>query len=332
MLSEKKVVVVGEFSGLGKSFVAGFRGLGYQTIHLGGSDGYKNFTDKKFNSKYLDIFILWISALRISFYKDTSVLFLSPFVFKNPLFLNVIFNKLLLRNATKSVYYAAVSDSVYWRHYPSEATRNTLTGWLRDLNFKVHLYGRSDRYYDYNLRFLRIVDKVLVASEEYHQVYAGLVSTEILRYPVEIMATKASANSVYVMSHGSTRKGFKGTYSIEKLLRELKQDCHFFHQVSFKDFVLKLQNTKIYLDQFNTAYPGMAALFALQFCDFVVTSINYDMVADKNYKEECPMNDIRSLDEATVTKMVGASCQWERNIHFLRKYHDPMAIAKSIFA
>ena len=87
-----KVLIVGEFSGVAKNLAIGFGKLDIQTDLIGDGDGYKNISNSVpniFNSNRV-----WRWARQI--FKGISclsenydcVIFLSPFVFKYPLFLN----------------------------------------------------------------------------------------------------------------------------------------------------------------------------------------------------------------------------------------------------
>lgn len=329
-MDQKKVVIVGEFSGLGESFSIGYARLGMKVMHINSSDGYKRMGKGLPSNRYLDLVLMITKALKIIVsQKNYFVIFLSPFVFKRPLFVNRLLNYLILFRSSRSVYYACTSDSFYWRHYPHDADRYPLMGFISDLGYKTHRYAFSDKYYKYNKLFVNSVDKVFVASEEYELVYNGFAEITLLRYPVAIITSVETDNTIKSIKflHGITRPGIKGSDCILRILEESGVDFRILEKTPFTEFLQVLSATKSYLDQYHSHYPGMAALIALQFCDFVFTGIDKNLISDETYKEECPFVDLRTILPKELKSYQDVSALPKRNIEFLKRYHDPQKIA-----
>ena len=170
---KKRILIVGEFSSVGRAFVEGFLLQKNKFIvdHISDGDGYKGIRNSLLAKHALFRYIFLIfQALRFSMKKYEYGIWLSPFVFKKPLFVIRLLNNLLFNVCRKKIVYNCTTDSVYWRHYNLKLNRKTLLGFLHDTDFKIHRFSKS-RYYKYNLFFVKKMDFIFCASEEYYFPY-----------------------------------------------------------------------------------------------------------------------------------------------------------------
>lgn len=330
---EMRILIVGEFSGLGNAFIEGFKKENNNEVyHLSSSDGYKAIIDRPWfmKNRYIDYVLLIYQALILITKKYDLILWLSPFVFKYPLKLNILLNKLLIKKGNSNIYYSCTSDSVYWNNYPSNTDRFPLKGFLQDTNLIPHRYSKP-KYYDYNIQFISMMNKVYCCSEEYYQVYNQIISTKIIRYPIIISNKFENKNElVNLFFHGVTRKGIKGTDEILNLAKKYSIDVTVKKQLKYSEFMNELNKTGIYLDQFNSHYPGMAALIALQKVYYVYTGYRSDLIKDQNYLKDCPLKDVRELKYYSKENLDLSQDRLMNNYKFLKKWHDPLKIVNEL--
>lgn len=333
----KRILVIGEFSAVGTAFVDGIKNYDteLEVDHLTDGDGYKGLS-KKTLAKYSSARYIYLifQALYYSTRKYDYAIWLSPFVFKRPLFLIKILNNLLLRICKINVVYNCTTDSVYWRHYNLNLNRKSLLGFLHDTDFKPHRFSQK-KYYDYNLTFSKKMDHVFSASEEYYFPYKDVCTNYILRYPIITDGLVSDYPQKDILHyHGITRPGIKGTKYILELLSSQGIESKISEKISFKQFIANLRKTVFYYDQYHSIFPGIAGLLSLFYCPYVYSGIDRNLIIDKIYAKNCPIIDLQTEYQKikfnfSDTKMFKEKLK--ENRLFLKENHDPKNIVSLMF-
>ena len=334
----KRVLIIGEFSGVGKSFFEGFKKYDdtFKVDHITDGDGYKNL-GKNYLYKFSIFRYLFIifNALVSSTKKYDYGLWLSPFVFKRPLFLIKFLNFIIIRVCKINILYCCTSDSVYWRNYDLNKNRKALLGFLQDYNFKVHHFAKKS-YYNYNIKFVSKMNFIFSSSEVYYYPYSKVCETSILRYPVSTYSLNCQIKPKKINHyHGITRTGIKGSdYILEKLkLNNIRPLIT--KKISNKEFCNYLKETIVYHDQYHTIFPGIAALLSLFYCPYVFSSIDKSLILDDVYAKNCPITDYQKEFDLSKINLEDPEVHKEKilsNRKFLKEYHDPKKIVNQMLS
>lgn len=332
------ILIVGEFSGVAKNLSIGFEKLGIRAEIISDGDGYKNISNKKPN--FIERTVLWrwsgqvIQAIKKINKSYDFIIFLSPFVFKYPLFLNNKLYENLIMRSKKTILVSCTSDSIWWRNYDSMKGRSPHLGSIQDTNGKTHRYA-TNKYYKSNLNFVEVIDKVIALAPEYKFAYESLgIDVPWVPFPYETSNNKQTPISRNLIYHGITREGFKGTSKIKNIMKDidLGLDQLITKQISYENFVANLQKTVIYFDQAYSHAPAMSALTALENVPFVVTGVQPNK-HNLSYFSECPaidiLEDVTKIEEM-VSNTKNLEEQIEKNRLFIQKYHNPTNICRKI--
>ena len=326
---KKKILIVGEFSGVGKVFKQGFQENDCEVDLISDGDGYKAISNlhPMFQYPLFRYLILILQGCKASFKRYDRVIWLSPFVFKRPLFVIKILNTRLLKVSNIHVLYCCTTDSIYWRYYPKDTDRNPLYGFLFDTNFETHRFAK-EKFFKYQIKFLKKMTSVIACSEEYEKPYAKFLrrSIEIVRIPIRIPPKTEVDVKPIIASHGITREGIKGTNEIAEYFEINKIPLNICRKITFARFEEVLKFSRIYVDQYLSHFPGVAALFALVYCEVVVAGYRKDLVKDSQYALECPFVDLKTFRGNLMDLLDPEQVNFERieiNRQFLRKWHDP---------
>jgi len=331
-----RVVVVGEYSGVGVGLKHGFNRLGIECDHIRNSDGYKGIGGSKANSVLVDHILMSLDALRRSLkYRYDLAIFLSPFVFNRPLFINRQLNELITDSSNKSVLLCCTSDSVWWNDWPEEYIRSPRIGALLDRGFVAHAFS-GQKYYDYNVSFARSMDGVFTLGACYSVAYLNTeFNTTHIHYPVILPEIETIRKSVDFY-HGITRPGMKGSRVIQKLFTEIEQKypgCEFrvTNRIPFREYESILDRTVVYFDQAYSYGPAMSALYALCRVPLVATGVQTAPGYEK-YLEDCPCKDVLdNLNSLESFLCVGDHRKMVKdNRDFVDWYHNPVKVVKSI--
>ena len=334
----KRVLIIGEYSAVGLAFLRGFNDYDNSIIvdHITEGDSYKGLTKNKFlaKSRIFSFLYLIFQGILYSTKKYDYGLWLSPFVFKGPVLVIKIMNYLLTRACKKNIVYNCTSDSVYWRNYNLNFNRKTLLGFLHDTDFIPHRNSKK-AYYLYNLAFIKKMDHVFCASEEYQYPYNDICKSKILRYPIMTNNLDSELEIKKIKHyHGISRPGFKGTKYILQLLKNNGIFPYLTKKITYKEFVENLKKTIVYYDQFHSIFPGIASLLSLYYCPYVYSGIDRNLISNKTYSLECPIIDLQ--DKFRVVDLNKGSdelykSQLYANRSFLKKYHSPKVIVNLMF-
>lgn len=326
---KRKILIVGEFSGVGKVFEHGFKENDCEVNLISDGDGYKAITNLHpiIQHPIFRYLILICQGIKFSLRRYDRVIWLSPFVFKRPLFLIKILNARLLRVSNTHVLYCCTTDSIYWRYYPKDTDRNPLYGFLWDTNFETHRFA-NEKYFKYQVKFLKQMTSVIASSEEYESPYANFLkeSIEIVRIPVLMPLDLEEREKSRAVSHGITREGIKGTKEILEYFERNKIPLNICRKITFSQFVEVLKVSRIYVDQYLSHFPGVAALLALNYCETVIAGYRKDIVKDIEYARECPFVDLKTFRGNILDLLNGENNNSDKikaNRKFLIKWHDP---------
>jgi hypothetical protein len=307
------VLIVGEYSGIGKAFYKALQLNGLDVDHVYLQDGYKGIGEMSL--------IEFISNMAKKKYYDYGIIF-SPLTMRL-LIPSKYLNSVLRKKCRKLVFVPCTSDPLWLRGADTwRSRRNPQLGFLLDAQGHRNL---KDSYYHYCLDFLEMVDSIIPMAPDYYHPFT-LIDKKIvtgLRVPIDIGDMKPySHNRKYRYYHGITRPEFKGTSLIKKMLAQYeREEILVTERIKFDEFIMNLKNCACYIDQVYSRTPGLSALFALKYVPYVVTGIDkkdsynkgspfYDFLDDCQH-ELIPVDLNHSLD------------QFEINREFLKSRHDP---------
>ena len=336
-------LIVGDFSGVGTNLARELESIGFDVRLISDGDGYKSIGQvHKFNwmlrspiGRY--VFLLY-AVVRSILNKYSFVIFVTPFVVKGPAWLCGIVNYLLLNSAEKSVFLACGSDAIWWNYRCETAGRTPHRGFLSDLGGKQHRFA-SKRYEIVNRSLADSVDRVVALGFEYVTCYriAGY-EVEYCGFPivqdycaVELNPEVKEREFCY---HGVTRAGFKGS---KNLIEFMRSNNHWGYRelitekISFSSFVENLSRSSIYLDQWSSFGPAMAALEALKYCPVVISGFQSEF-CDSKYAEQCPVIDPvqASMDPTLINHMLSDPEAISRARKFLHEFHSPSLLVDAI--
>ena len=331
------VLIVGDFSGVGSNLVKAMRLRGLRASLISDGDGYKKLDSVISLPKILNFALaryayLLMRVFSLSFNRYQYVIFVTPFIVKGPAFLCYFVNKLLLARGSIAIFLACGSDYYWWNFVPEGAKRTPHLGFVRDLKGKQHRF--ASRWYGWvNTSLANSVDRIIALGFEYSTCYelAGY-AVQYCGFPVFLDDTvdqvkNSSPGCRRYCYHGITRRGFKGT---EKLIKLMQQNSGWGYEqlvtsrITSSEFNVNLRSSAIYLDQWSSFGPAMSALQALQYCPVVITGVQPEY-GDSEYFEDCPAIDAESLilDPQLVHKRLSDK-SWVTNAKdFLTKYHSP---------
>lgn len=328
-----RILIVGEYSGVGKNIANALQSLGCYVKHLSDGDSFKKITNSRFDNKHLNFmdFLISTSIIKLDEKYDLTI-FLSPFVFKM-LKISKFCNDFICMHSKKTVLINCTSDAVWWNYWDEINDRSPHFGYLRDLDFKPHRYA-NQQYLDYNIEFAKNVDTVITLAPDYTIPYqrADIHVIESF-FPME-KPEELTVNSEGNVFHGITRPGFKGSIYIENYLRKSfpEDKIKITKKTSFNDFLQELFKADMYFDQVFSQTPAMAALTALYCCPIVVTGVNRKLTSE--YVNDCPAFDFKT-QQADLVSLLNMTPKMrsqylDENHHFLYKYHDNIKIAEEI--
>lgn len=336
-----KILIVGEFSGVAKGLKKGFEQFDYVVDIISDDDGFKNISGKKRGSLQSSKAFRW-GSLILDAVKNLNVqydltIFLSPFIFKFPLFLNDFLYSTLISKSKKTVLLACTSDSVWCRDYPICHSRSSHLGHLEDNNWKPHRFYK-DKYYKSNINLISMMDSVFALASEFQMAYQKtLPNIKLLHFPYETEENFSLNESRKYAYHGITRRGFKGTRYIINFMEAFHDsdlEILITERISFLKFKENLLKSHIYFDQMSSRMPAMSSLNALNFVPYVVTGIQRNIDGShKEYFDDCPAFDLINDVELIMEAKSNTSNYDEviaKNIEFLKKYHDPKNICENI--
>jgi len=332
-----KVLIVGEYSGVGAGLKFGFDQLGIHCDHIKTPDGYKNIGNSlKKKSALMSHILMCLSALEKSLrFKYDLAIFLSPFVFNRPLYINKMLNSLIINSSNKNILLCCTSDSVWWNDWPEKNIRSPRIGALLDRGFKLHPFC-SPNFYDYNISFAEKMDKVFTLGACYSIAYSNTeFNTVKIHYPLVPPIINKTEKEIDFY-HGITRPGMKGSELIKSLINKVSQkhpkaQIKITTKVDFQEYESILDHTKVYFDQIYSYGPGMSSLSALYRVPLVATGIKSAPGYEK-YISDCPCVDILdNLDNLESFVFKGDyKTAMKNNRDFIHKYHDPVKVVKSI--
>jgi len=339
----ESVLIVGDFSGVGINLLNELKSNGFKVRLITDGDGYKSINQANKFSWILKfpigryIFLI-LTAIRSILSKYNYVIFVTPYVLKGPAWLCGIANKLILKRAKKSVFLACGSDAIWWNYKNKNAERTAHNGFIKDLNGSPHRFSKKN-YEIVNRNLADSVDKIIGLGFEYISCYevAGY-KIEYCGFPISQDFEAAELDFKLMKKkfcyHGITRPGFKGSEELINLMQANENWGYselITEKISFSSFKKNLMQSAIYLDQWSSFGPAMAALEALKYCPVVITSFQPEF-SNKRYVENCPVIDPvqASNNPDLVYELLSNHEAISKARKFLSEFHSPSLLVSSI--
>ena len=332
-------------SGVHNNLKKGLLELGHKVILVADSDNYKGFTSNtrliktysnSVETKIKKIYnyvinILYMLGNRKVLFGNDVVQFISPFIIP-PKFR--FLTSALIRWNKKCSYYVCGTNPFFldavdkFDYFPFDEDND-----IENPNY-------TDNDVKYFIRFLKKMDYVIPAMYTYSMGFEGFNLQSPIPLPGRgVSKTKENNNNTIKILHGISRFYFKGSKYILGALEEIKSkyntkvEIEIVERIPFSEYIKRLDNSDIVIDQCKSYDYGMNAIFALENGKVVLSGAE-QIALDYNGLENCPIinikPDAKSIYKEIENIITGDKLneQKEKGLHFVNKYHDPKKIGK----
>ncbi len=313
-MSIKKVFLVGDYSAFQLNLRDGLRELGVEATLASGGDFARNherdidlaFTHSGNKVKdYLQLLKMYSKASK--HFKSDVVQFVTPRLFYGRYADRILFEMLKLFN--RKIFYAACcADVAYFKAYREGATEkygysiqeNMIKDYyVHEENKNKPFHWEEEEFVKKENSFLKYFDGIIPVGYDYYMPYQFLgnkkcrsiipLSINFHKLDYKDNAVKGKIKFFHGISTG--REFFKGSELIVSVLETLKEkypndvELIFVKEVSNTEYVKKLSEANILVDQINSYDIGMAALQGMAMCKAVLTGAEQDALTAKGFSE-----------------------------------------------
>lgn len=350
----KNVLIVGELSGISRNLSAGFNALGIKnkTISYGNGARWRSGYDLNGPSvlghyPFKNI-IPFIFLPRLLFFDLVVIVDKSTFNIKFGINRFLIY--LIIKLSKVSIYWVAACDSFSPKAL-QKITHNkkVCEGCLNDSNLKSCDLLNSNQIKDHQM-ILKNISYIAPAADDYTSVYKleyidnKLINKINFALDVSKIPFSEDFSSERKVSfyHGITRPGFKGSESILKALKILKQKYPLDVSVVSKnfikpeDYIYELSKHDVLVDQLYGAGMGMNTLLGLSLGRIVISGITKSNISKNMGDNSSP---VFHFEDDSVDKIFEVlenvfllrkkfSIISKNGRKFVEKNHDPKIIAQ----
>lgn len=347
-----KILLLGEYSGLHGNLQDGLEAIGHNVTHCGDGDTWKKMpVEIDLTPRFPGILGAVEKRLKAFtflyfFAKDFDVVqVFTPYHFKMKFFPFFFLMRRLKKRNKKLFTLAASTDPIYWKYGQQKLDYTPFNDNLKwDLGGKTSYY-ETDEAMNFHLKFLDLVDGIIPCNYDYWVSYEdfdkrkGMIPMPINTSKIEYSKNVLKNNKI-ILFHGITRYGMKGTYYIEKALKELKDkysdliEVQIVSKLAFAEYMKALEDCNVLFDQTNSHSGGMNSLYGLAMGKIVFGGA--ETYTYKSYGvEECPIFNIKPSIDSIVDQVESLILQKDK-IELLglqsRKYaqnvHSHTVVAK----
>lgn len=339
-----KILIYGEYSGLGKSISAGFNKIGYQCdVFSFTGDGFKEIKSK-FNLSGSNKFIKFIKFIMFipRFLSYNTIFIMNP-TFLRLQFLGPILLLLFKIKGIKLFLIAAGDDVEYIK-----TGKMGLLGEWPYCDVSLPSKNHFSKPIDIIIHYLtcKSVSAVIPFAPDYkiswdRSKYGGKVGP-LIPFPCDGEMLDRSPHSGKIkISHGINRVEFKGSNIIKIALERIKNEypdqveVEFPNRMIFSDYINHLKSVDICIDQTKGNGYGMNALYALLSGCVVLapTRENFNQIMGFQF---CPVISISNNVESIYNQLKRVINSGEidkirmQSQEHVGKYHSPEIVANKI--
>ena len=327
-----KILLIGEFSGVHNNLRKGLIEIGHDVDLVSTGDGWKKIGIKsnllgkpgsKFSARLSRIIYPFINVSSLSKYDYVNVIGLQnkrPFIMK------------LLKNRNSSIGAFACGSDIYAVKHMLKREYSPIMGEAReDVYNLVNALNRTNDELN-----AKLMDCIIPMSRSYYEGVKHLSNSTkaILNFPVHLKDYENQSNKIHEkikIVHPISRRGFKGSGFIIHALNELKKnypakvEIETFEKLAFHEYLEKIKESNIVVDQCYSYGYGMNALIAMSLGKIVMSGNYYDEIT--------PIIGIKpdtSMIYKKLENLLTANIQelGEKSLDFVRFNHDSVNIAQ----
>jgi len=364
----KKILLIGEFSGLHRNLKKGLIKNGLEVTIYATRDYYKNikpdidierfcFSRKKINNKYCVYLLTEVQRMvsTIFFYLNIKnfkrydiVQFVScrPYNFYLE---NIVYKKIFKLNK-KTVMLSAGCDSYYSEKVKGYKYRPCENCKIYD---KSKYFGCEHEKYKAkknNDFFYNNVNKIIPIGLDYIGVYENLDDDEkvvdMIHLPIDLSVVKykkiCMGKKIRIF-HPLNKPGFKGTKYIEKAFELLYRkysdiaDFKIDGKMPLDEYIKYTDSVDVVVDQCSSYGYGMAAVYAMAQGKIVLSGLETkDVIRNKRELMECPIINItpdvdliyKEVEKLLLAKKSDLMEMGRLSRLYVEKYHDAEIVAR----
>ena len=346
-----KVLLVGEFSGFHTNLKDGLTQLGIETDIAGSGDGFKKiYVDINIITKYKGIkrkiwkYILPLIKIKKMINYDI-VQFINPYIFTNKIFLNKFIYIKLIKNNKKTFLVATGTDAMFWQIGEKHLRKyNSLEDYKKiDLNNKTSLFEK-EKALKWNIELAEKMYGIIPSMFEYSLGYNEFKNVcPIIPQPINtkkfIYKENKPKKKIKIL-HGISRPGFKGSQYILEAMNKInavypdKVEIIVVNKLPFNEYIKRVYESNIVIDQTNSYSYGMNALIAMAMGRVVLSGAEPEALKAMGVSG-VPVINIKP-DSNQIYKKISFFIENENIIYdtgqksrlYVEKYHDSIRIAK----
>lgn len=349
-----RILLIGEYSGLNNELKNALIEYGHEVVLAASNDFFKAFPSdinlghgsniytynaRRFLKPFfnLDKFVGYDIVHIINFY-----------IFPRFPALNLFFVKFLKKNNGLVTLSGAGDDPFFVKFSQVTMRYNPITPHeLYDRNGKPY-YMRKSSHCSAMHRFMTHIDGVIPIMYEYYSSFcaAGYSAKTCKPIPIPIDCKKISfsdnflRNDKLVFFHGLNRKGFKGTFLIEKCFDSIKKryprdvECIIDGKMSFDNYIKLISKVNVVLDQVFSYSLAMNSLYSMAQGKVVCggaeheSSILYGGRLPPVFNLTPNVEDIISVIEKIIDSKNNMKDMSEASRAFVERYHAPSVVAE----
>ncbi|NNJ14374.1 glycosyltransferase [Pseudomonas putida CSV86] len=348
-----KILLIGEYSGLHKELKNALVRLGHDVTLAAASDFWKKF-ESDINLGYgSNIYSykarqLLLPLLKLPAFKGYDVVHIVNFYIV-PRFpaLNLFFVR-YLKQHNKIVTLSGSGDDPFFVRYSEEAMRYSPIPWHEKYDRGGPYYMREKNHLSAMHAYMKCIDGVIPIMYEYYSTFcaAGYADKVSQPIPIPIDASKIkfvendASQSKLCFFHGLNRRGFKGTFLVEKSFDELKRkypndvECLIEGHLPFDKYMEVLAKTHVSVDQVFSHSLAMNALYSMAQGKVVAggaepeSAILYGGVLPPIYNLPAEQLGLTAVLERILEERHTIPERSVASREFVVKYHSPLAVAQ----
>jgi hypothetical protein len=337
-----RVLLLGEFSGVHNNLKLGLEFYDHHVFLCANGDGFKNLNYDFKLEKYDKSKSFYRIRNVINLYRNINlfikydlVQFISPNVF--PVYLKFSGFSLIIKLFNKKMsYYICGTDPTYLK------SKNNFDYFPFDENSSEIPKYRFYHIIFHNI-FIRNMDFLIPSMYSY---YIGYKDHAKINKMIPLPSFNSSAYSVKTKTKtkilfGITREEFKGAKFILQALKRIEKvykdsiSIEIVKQIEFKDYVRKIEESDILIDQCKFYEYGMNAIYALELGKIVLSGNNTDIHPYNNFFN-CPIIHIKpnadfifkKIDKILKKDSIGLEKLKLKGPNYVKNIHDYKEVSK----
>ncbi|MDH0304893.1 MULTISPECIES: hypothetical protein [unclassified Pseudomonas] len=277
-----KILLIGEYSGLHKELRNALRAQGHDVTLAAASDFWKKFDadinlghgENIYSYKARQLLLPFVKLRMFQGYDVVHVV--NFYVVPRLPYLNLLFFR-YLKLHNKVVTLSGSGDDPFFVKYSEQTMRYSPIPWHEKYDRGGPYYMRGAHHLKAMHACMKYIDGVIPIMFEYYSTFCAAGYAEKVARPIPIPIDagkiKYSESDVkaqkLVLFHGLNRRGFKGTFLIEKSFEDLKErypndvECIIKGHMPFEVYLDVLSRTHVSVDQVFSYSLAMNALYSM---------------------------------------------------------------------